>query len=80
MAYYIHAVNTRNVSAMLLRCKKTGNLARGTQRQFFENICSEDDLRSKIFGTFVGLCCKISCLLASPRIFEHLQNGIITHF
>ena len=47
MAYYIHAVNTRNVSAMLLRCKKTGNLARGTQRQFFENICSEDDLRSR---------------------------------
>ena len=26
------------------------------------------------------ICCKISCLPASPRIFEHLQNGIITHF
>ena len=25
----------------------------GTQRQFSENICSEDDLRSIIFGTFV---------------------------
>ena len=25
----------------------------GTQRQFSENICSEDDLRSRIFGTFV---------------------------
>ena len=25
---------------------------RGTQRQFSENICSEDDLRSGIFGTF----------------------------
>ena len=25
----------------------------GTQRQFLENICSEDDLRSRIFGTFV---------------------------
>ena len=24
----------------------------GTQRQFSENICSEDDLRSRIFGTF----------------------------
>ena len=24
---------------------------RGTQRQFSENICSEDDLRSRIFGT-----------------------------
>ena len=26
---------------------------RGTQRQFSQNICSEDDLRSRIFGTFV---------------------------
>ena len=26
---------------------------RGTQRILSENICSEDDLRSKIFGTFV---------------------------
>ena len=26
---------------------------RGTQRQFLENICSEDDFRSRIFGTFV---------------------------
>ena len=25
----------------------------GTQRQFSENICSEDDLRPRIFGTFV---------------------------
>jgi len=26
---------------------------RGTQRQFSENNCSEDDLRPRIFGTFV---------------------------
>ena len=26
---------------------------RGIQRQFLENICSEDDLRSRIFGTFI---------------------------
>ena len=26
---------------------------RGTQRQFLENICSKDDLTSRIFGTFV---------------------------
>ena len=26
---------------------------RGTQQQFLENICSEDDLRSRIFRTFV---------------------------
>ena len=34
------------------------------QRQFTENICSEDDLRSA----------------ASPRIFKHLKNGIIAPF
>ena len=28
-------------------------LIRSTQRQFSENIYSEDDLRSRIFGTFV---------------------------
>ena len=37
-------------------------------------ICSEDDLRSRIFGTF------IACLPAPPRIFEHLKNSIIAHF
>ena len=26
---------------------------KGTQRQFSENICSEDDLISRIFGTLV---------------------------
>ena len=31
---------------------KTYTLFRGTQRQLLENICSEDDLRSRIFGTF----------------------------
>ena len=29
------------------------SFSQGTQRQFSENICSEDDLRSRIFGTFV---------------------------
>ena len=52
-------------------------LYKGTQRQFSENIRSEDDLRSRIFGTFFV---KISCLPASPKIFEHLKNGIIDHF
>ena len=27
--------------------------SRGTQRQFSKNTCSEDDSRSRIFGTFV---------------------------
>ena len=35
------------------RKQKIRAFNRGTQRQFLENICSEDDLRSRIFGTFV---------------------------
>ena len=42
--------------------------AGGTQRQFLENICSEDDFRN------------IFCMPASPKIFERLKNGIIAHF
>ena len=44
---------------------------RSTQRHFSENICSEDDFRSRIFGTFVE---KISFLPSSPRIFENQKN------
>ena len=44
---------------------------RGTQRQFSKNICSEDDLRSRIFQ---NICCKISCLPTSPGIFKHLKK------
>ena len=33
---------------------------RGTQCQFLENICLEDNLRSRIFGTFVVKC--LACL------------------
>ena len=51
---------------------------RGTQRQFSENNCSEDDLRSRIFGTFVVKF--LACLPACSRIFEHLKHGIIAHF
>ena len=38
-----------------IHVKESGILLRirGTQRQFSKNICSEDDLRSRIFGTFV---------------------------
>ena len=37
-----------------LSCRrKISGTIRGTQRQFSENICWEDDLRSRIFGTFV---------------------------
>ena len=55
------------------RSVQVSKLFRGSQLQFLENICSEDDLSSKIFGTFVVKF--LACL--SPRIFEHLRNGII---
>ena len=50
---------------------------RGTQRQFSENICLEDDLRSGIFGTFV-----VKFIAGRPLLgfSEHLKNGIIAHF
>ena len=48
-----------------------------TQRQF-----SEEYLFGRRFEilNFRNICCKISCLPASPRIFEHLKNGIIAYF
>ena len=43
---------------------------------FRKNICSEGYFRSRIFETFV-----LRFLAsASPRIFEHLKNGIIAYF
>ena len=40
-------------TACNLESETLGDSIKGTQRQFSENICSEDDLRSRIFGTFV---------------------------
>ena len=53
---------------------------RGTRRQFSENTCSENDSRSKLKKNFRNIYCKMSCLPASPRIFEDLKNSIIAHF
>ena len=53
--------------ADIQRRNQSGLLIRGTQSQFSENMCSEDDLRSRIFGTFVV---KFFCLSASPRILN----------
>ena len=59
---------------------KNTNLAcenRGTQRQFSGKYLF--GRRFEIWN-FRSNCCKISYLPASPRIFEHLKNGIFTHF
>ena len=47
------ATGLDNISAKIIReCADLISVSKGTQRQFSENICSEDDLRSTIFGTF----------------------------
>ena len=48
-------------TACNLESETIGDSIKGTQRQFSENICSEDDLRSRIFGTFVVKF--LACLL-----------------
>ena len=42
----------------------------GTQRQFSENICSEDDLRSRIFETFVVKFLAYLPLLGFSNIYK----------
>ena len=62
---------------MLLKIIYISQLSGAPNDNFRQNISSEDDLRSRIFGTFVS---KISWLPASPRIFQHLKYGIIAYF
>ena len=45
--------NLPSINTNRSRNEVTRRQDRGTQQQFSENICSEDDLRSRIFGTFV---------------------------
>ena len=52
-------------------------LNRGTQRQFSKKYLFGRRFENQ---NFRNICCKISCLPASPRIFEHLKNGIIAYF
>ena len=58
---------------VIFQTSRFGQTGARTQRQFLENSCSEDDMRSRIFRKFF---CKICSLPASPRIFEHLKNGM----
>ena len=50
---------------------------RGTQRQFSEKYLFG---RRVEIQNFWNICCKISCLHASPKIFEQIKNGILAHF
>ena len=48
---------------------------RSTKRQFSENICSDDDLRSRIFGTFVvKFNFLLVCLSQDVRISKKWYN------
>ena len=53
---------------------------RGTQRHFLENMCSEGDWRSGIFGTFVVKFLACLLLLGFSIHPPRPQNGIIAHF
>ena len=43
---------SKEVRTVMFSTTKLLSTLRGTQRQFSENFCSQDDLRSRIFGTF----------------------------
>ena len=54
--------------------------SRGTQRQFSENICSEGDLRSRIFWTFVVKFLVCLPLLGFSNIYKMVQLPIFNGF
>ena len=56
---------------------KNVRYVRGTQRQLSENICSEDDLRCRIFRAFVV---KFLACLPLLGFSNSPKNGIIAHF
>ena len=62
---------TFNCNPPLTRAVINRAITRDTQRQFSENICSEDDMRSRIFGTFF-----VKFLACLPL----LKSGIIAPF
>ena len=49
-------------------------------REFNETGAPKVNFRRIYVWRKTNICCKISCLPASPRIFEHLKTGIIAHF
>ena len=53
---------------------KSTRLTRGTQRQFSKKYLFGRPFKIE---NFRNICCKISCLPASPRIFEHLKIVIV---
>ena len=56
MHFMVGKCQKKHPGSLIYSCLKD----RGTQRQFLENICSDDELRSRIFGTFVVIF--LACL------------------
>ena len=50
------------------------------QRQFLENVSSEDDLRSRIFGTFVVKVLACLPLLGFSNIYKMVELPILNGF
>ena len=44
------------------------------------NFASSTQSSGASNDNFRNICCKISCLRASPRIFDNLKYGIISYF
>ena len=63
-------------------CNQTINLKTDSKTQGHPTSIFRKYLFGRQFEiwNFRNICCKINCLPASPRIFEHLKNGIITRF
>ena len=80
LGFMIQAMNNQNQGAGQVWTpprQTTNKEIRGTQRQFSEIICSEDDLRSRIFGSFSVKF--LACLLLLG-FWNIKKNGIIAHF
>ena len=56
------------------------SLSRSIQRQFSENICSEDDLRCRIFGTFFVKFLACLPLLGFWNVWKMVQLPIFNGF
>ena len=66
---YSLSSRTGNFQTYIFKC-----FLRVTQRQFSENICSEDNLRSRIFGTFVVKFLGFLPLLEFLKIYKKCYN------
>ena len=70
-------INCIVINTTVMVCFISPDHFRGIQRQFLENISSEDDFRSRIFGTFVF---KFLACLPLLRFSNPPKTGIIAHF